>query len=231
MEYCKRYNLKTVNNLRDLGGYQSENGKVTKWQMLLRSANLSKTSMSDLQLLKQMGIRTVIDLRHLDECRKEPDICMGDENIKTVRISLLGELDPIKLGVIPSEPDTATLIHMYIAMMEQCKEQYRLAIEEIAEGLEHGAVLFHCAAGKDRTGIISMFLLSIVGVCQLDIVADYEVSRTYIQNTSEDISGSHYKNMEGLLLFLKEKYGSPVNYLRNIGVREETLTSIYHKML
>lgn len=231
MEYCRRYNLKTIANLRDLGGYESNEGYVTKWHILFRSAKLSNTSKEDMEVLKKMGIRTVVDLRYPVEFKEEPDICVGDKEVELINVSLLGQLDPIKLGVLPWEPDTETLIHMYIPMMEQCGDNYRVALEIIAEALDRGGVLFHCAAGKDRTGIISMFLLSIAGVDELDIVADYEVSRTYIQKASEDISGSNYKNIQMLFDYLTENYGSPVDYLYSIGVSEQVIKKIHNKMV
>lgn len=94
-----------------------------------------------------------------------------------------------------------------------------------------GAAVFHCAAGKDRTGVIAMFLLGIAGVAREDIIADYEVSRTYIRDFTKDISGSHYSNMEKALDEIESRYGGLSPYLRAVGISDGEIAGLREKIV
>ncbi len=76
-----------------------------------------------------------------------------------------------------------------------------------------------------------MFLLGIAGVSREDIIADYEVSRTYIQDFTKDISGSHYSNMEKMLKELDDRHGGLVPYLYALGISEEEMTGLRGKIV
>ena len=86
-----------------------------------------------------------------------------------------------------------------------------------------GAVLFHCAAGKDRTGIFAMLLQALAGVEWADILADYTVSELYLEGRTTDISGSNVHNMRMLRAFLEKEYGSAEKYLLGLGASKKEL--------
>ncbi|WP_020618396.1 tyrosine-protein phosphatase [Paenibacillus daejeonensis] len=225
----KRLPFRHVANVRDLGGYPTLDGGITRYGVFYRSGNLHKASPKEVELIKELGIRTIVDLRYKDECERMPNADLGEE-IETRNISLFADLAPERLAVNHGEPDTQSLIHMYIQVLSDCSDKLYEVFTALAEA-EEGASLIHCAVGKDRTGIVVMFLLAIAGVEEADIIADYEVSRTYIAAYSEDLTGSHYSNIMKLLAYLDEHYGSPARYLESIGVDKKKLESIKSRLV
>lgn len=91
--------------------------------------------------------------------------------------------------------------------------------------------MFHCAAGKDRTGILTMLILSSVGVEREDILVDYQCSSTYITKFTTDISGSNIYNMKWILNWIDREWGGVPEYLRQIGVQSETIQKIKSKFV
>ncbi|WP_010277582.1 tyrosine-protein phosphatase [Paenibacillus senegalensis] len=225
----RRLPFTNVANARDLGGYPTKKGGMTRYGVFYRSGNLHKASSQDVELIRELGISTIIDLRYQDECTHMPNVDLGD-SVTTHNISLFADLSPERLAVKHGEADTQTLIHMYLQVINECSNKLKEVFEVLAS-VEEGASLIHCAVGKDRTGIIVMFLLSLAGVEDVDIVADYEVSRTYIASFSDDLSGSHYSNMSRLLTYIHEKYGSPEGYLESIGIDRDKLERIRKRIL
>lgn len=225
----RRLPFTQVANARDLGGYPTKDGGMTRYGVFYRSGNLHKATDQDVELIKKLGINTIIDLRYETEYGQMPNVDLG-EDVATHHISLFAELSPERLAVNHGEADTQTLIHMYLQVINDCSAQIKEVIEALAS-VDEGASLIHCAVGKDRTGIIVMFLLSLAGVEELDIVADYEVSRTYISSFSDDLTGSHYSNMSRFLTYIREKFGSPEGYLESIGIEKEKLEKIRKRLL
>ncbi len=167
-------------NLRDLGGWATASG-VTAHGCLYRSDRLSGLSDADHRHLEQREIVTVIDLRYEAEVNEHPsrlwstvtnhhEIPMGsdlaDQRSFIERV-LAGDLDGI------SDDDVA---ESYVAMLETHPHQFGGAVEAL---LAPGAALYHCTAGKDRTGLLSMLVLSTVGVSDDDILADFVLSNEY----------------------------------------------------
>lgn len=217
----RRIPFQGIANFRDLGGFPTENG-YTRYHRFFRSTHLAKATVSDLEKLQALRIGTVLDLRHPSEIAVQPD--MIPENTKYMAISLLGPMAPQDIRVNSQVRDTKTLFTMYKQIIENSQSAIREVITFLSETPD--PVLFHCAAGKDRTGLIAMFLLSIVGADRMDIIADYENSRTYIQDFSNDVSGSNYHNMDKLLGYLQNIYGGPVHYLHDIGVSEGVMEKL-----
>ena len=94
-----------------------------------------------------------------------------------------------------------------------------------------GPGLFHCAAGKDRTGIIAMLLLGAVGVSKEDIISDYEMSHNYVRQFTTDISGSHGSNMDKLMGDIEKGFGTAAGFLNACGISEEELTHLKEKFV
>lgn len=215
----KRYPFEGITNFRDLGGYPVRGGGMTRYGVFFRCAHLGNATRKDLAVLRGLGVRKIIDLRYPEDLERVPDAAGEADGFRLVNISLMGDIRPDEIDVIATEKDTRTLRGMYRQIVDHSGRLLVQALREIAD--TEGAVAFHCFNGKDRTGIIAMLLLSLAGVAPCDIVADYEVSHTYIEDYTDDISGSHYENMKWLLAYLNEKFGSPVEYLRRQGLTPE----------
>lgn len=220
----RRIPFEGIANFRDLGGYASSNGTITRWGVFFRSARLDRATDADIETMKALGIHTILDLRMPDEVKRHPDRMRADSGFGWQHHSLL-DIKGDNLKEMMTEPDKIPLMStMYQFMLTENPTGFRRLFEQIADRLQLGPVLFHCTAGKDRTGLIAMFLLSLCGVSKLDILADYQVSATYISELfPEDVTGSDPNHMLKTLEFLNENYGGPVEYLRKIGVSEEAL--------
>ncbi|WP_024345648.1 tyrosine-protein phosphatase [Lacrimispora indolis] len=222
----RRYPMKGIANFRDLGGYFCKDG-VTKWGVFFRSTSLYKATEEDVAIMGQIGISRILDLRYPQERKEMPDVPL--KGADWLGISLLGTLSVEELEVNDKEEDTRTLINMY----RQIIAASRTEIKDSVKALIHarGPALFHCAAGKDRTGILSMLLLGAVGVSKEDIIADYEMSHHYISSFTSDISGSHGSNMHKLLDEIVEQWGSVTGFLLECGISQEDLSNLNEKFV
>lgn len=168
-----RLPLNNITNCRDLGGYGTEDAKATKWHTLLRSSNLLYADKSDMKFLKEYGLTHVIDLRSTEEVENEPNPFMNKDGVKYNHINLL-KVDSIRnLG-----KENLDLETIYVGILENKVELKQ--VFDIILNNSSGATLYHCSAGKDRTGVISMLALGLVGVGLQDIMTNYEVSFTNI---------------------------------------------------
>jgi protein-tyrosine phosphatase len=222
----RRWPFEGVANFRDIGGYPCPGG-MTRYGVFFRSAHLHGATDHDLELMSQAGITSVVDLRYPDEYAGQAD--RVPSGVVVSNCSIMGSVTVGEIRVNSSVPDTRTMIRMYRQIFEAGKGEIARALRVLLGA--SGAAVYHCAAGKDRTGIITMFLLSIAGACREDIVADYEVSHTYIRWFTPDISGSHYSNMEGALDWLGRRYGGATEYLRSVGIAEDELRLLRDKLV
>lgn len=224
---CRRLLMDGVANFRDLGGYACEGG-VTRYNTFFRSTSLWKATKEDIARMESLNITTVIDLRYPHEAEEMPDI-LG-ENMRYHNCSLMGTVPLERLRVVHSSvPDTRTLSRMYRMMLQHGTREILRAFQILADA--EGAVLFHCAAGKDRTGVLAMLLLALEGVEKADIYNDYQCSSLYITEFTDDISGSNVANMQCLIEWMGKKWGSVRRYLENIGVSGEIARKIHAKFV
>lgn len=238
----KRIRLQGADNFRDLGGFETREGKLVCWGKLYRSDSLAYLTNKDVCRLAQLGIRCVIDLR--SELERERDRDVLGEGMRYVVCQLQnGNLDihgSAQDGVMKEFMHSLT--QSYTAMVKENVQYLVRALETLIDALSKGAVVFHCAAGKDRTGVLAAVLYTLLGVSEEDIIADYEVSYTYnlrmIQKLAKVISGfdamlpminSDAQNMRTLLAFFKEIRLE--EYLLNNGLSARKLDDLRSKML
>jgi protein-tyrosine phosphatase len=236
----RRLPLEGACNVRDLGGYGVEGGAATRWNRFLRGDSLHRLTRKDVRILLDYGVRTVIDLRDPPERRAEPSRLEGIAGIAVHKVPLLAELS-LPGGRIPTD-----LGEMYVLCLRRGAKALRRVFEIL--GAEHGgAALFHCAVGKDRTGVVAALLLNLAGVGRQAILEDYAASeanikplveqwsRQYLENPDTgwhpDLLSCRPQNMERMLDFLEEQYGGAAGYLRRAGLEEQTLLAIRARML
>ncbi len=218
-------------NLRDLGGYPVPGGGETAWERLLRGDNPEHLTEEDLRWLLDRDITTVVDLRSEAEAGRKPDQLAGVPDFHYVVCPLL-EADRM-----PNLEDDVGA--GYFRVLEGTDRVAR-ALRTIAAA--PGGVLFHCTAGKDRTGLMAALLLGLVGAVRTDLLADYQVSETYLADAIRQIrekvpdlsafaGASKAEYLSDCLDLLEEKYGSVPDYLRAVGLTEEELTALRGKLL
>lgn len=231
MNFQRRYILENIVNCRDLGGYPSKYG-TTQFGRFIRCGIVARPTDGDIELLKKLNVSTVIDLRGDFEFENQPnDIERLTDN--ATHISLY------ELNMAAAKKSNTTLDFVYEIIVDEYSNNICKALKKIAAAPQ-GAILYHCFLGKDRTGILSMLLLSIAGVCEDDIVADYQLTYTYLENYIRQNSASlwdtapenHYslsQTMRILLAYISKKYGSAIDYILQIGVTQAEIEKIRGK--
>lgn len=246
-----RMALQGTSNTRDIGGYVCSNGRAIKWRKILRSDGLSNITDKDQDLLiTKYNLKKVIDLRTESEIIQNPNIDYSVKNINYINIPLSNGINPNELKKIVNEMNEISvvtdfakiLINSYMDIVDNNQVNIRKTIEEIADVDEEDCVLFHCTAGKDRTGIISMLILGICGASKQDITTNYvqteinmkynkiftnyvnEVNSGIPDNIITDISKARPECIEYAYDYLKNKYGSFHNYFLTLGLTDEFIT-------
>ncbi|NLB37610.1 MAG: tyrosine-protein phosphatase [Clostridiales bacterium] len=233
MKNQRRIPLENIINCRDLGGYPCVDGSVTKFGRVLRAGVPKMPTERDIEALKEYGVSTVIDFRGYAEDEKHASVFSNIESFNYHHISLL--------DINPAETEDASLIEYYKLSVDKYMNNIAKVFKALTQA--NGTVMMHCFFGKDRTGIISAFLLELAGVSMEDIVADYQVSYVYIRQFFEDeeASGSGLiwetnlehlqsseKTISELMRYVKEKFGTVESYLKACGVDGETLKKAAH---
>lgn len=162
-------------NFRDLGGYSSAGGKAVRWCQVFRSDALVLED-TDFHAFERLGIRTVYDLRSERECQEAPDR-LPELAHTVVHVPLVTEDSAPPLDAVLADGE-AFLAQVYLHMLERSAPTIGLIIAGLADNARLPAV-FHCAAGKDRTGLVAAILLAALGVSEEDILEDYELTANY----------------------------------------------------
>jgi protein-tyrosine phosphatase len=180
--------LEGTPNFRDLGGYETYDGRRLKWGKLYRSSKLSGLTDADLHRVKRLGLTLVCDLRHLQEQELEPSR-LGDDHPATHASlpvtpgSLNHFLANLHAGIIAVE-DSSNLMQKinreFVShQIPQYAEMFRLLL------LGDQQVLIHCASGKDRTGFGAALILDVLGVEEEKIIDDYLLTNRYLSLEQE----------------------------------------------
>jgi protein-tyrosine phosphatase len=158
-----------VVNFRDLGRYRTRTGVALRPMMVFRSATLSHLTEEDIVALRHLGVKTVIDLRTAEE-QLAHGVVSRALGARLHHIPIVGQL------WIPEDPTDAAgfLAERYVEMFLECTDRLVEAIETIVR--EPGPVLFHCMAGKDRTGVVAASILDLLEVDDQTILDDYRAS-------------------------------------------------------
>ena len=227
---CPPINLKSLYNLRDLGGYQTKNGDRTVCRRFLRSDAPSGLDQAELATLLDLPVSQVIDLRSQSEIDKQPHDLARLPGVSYHHIPLLGpELEKSLAGL----QDLAglaefTLADLYRYILDMAQPAIGAVMQRLAANKKGGS-LFNCSHGKDRTGLISALLLALAGVSHEHIVHDYKISEillkpwfdTFIKQVPPSShhffrTPAHY--MDNTLQYLADKYETVPAYLALCGV-------------
>lgn len=226
--------LDKMTNTRDLGGYETQEGYYTKSHHYIRASSPANATEGDLEKLYDYGVRVTIDLRSDFEKEAQPTSFKDYRDVENIEINLM---DDAVVKVVPSEvKEYKDLGGVYIYMLEAHQKQIKAVFDVFKDHLYEG-VLFHCSAGKDRTGIIAALLLELAGCYDHDIVKDYsesyannheiiEALKEMMDEDTENFLTSSPRYMMIFLDYLREHYGSAKAYLYQIGMSEEDIEDI-----
>lgn len=250
-------------NFRELGGYKTLSGKTIKYHKLLRTAMLATLDDNDLDFLKNYGVKYDIDFRSKQEVTKHPD---------RVPAGAKYEFDPVfsedltnssksldDLEVAAKDNPNFGFDHMLFAYEDMvksnsAKKAYRKFFKYLLQNTKaDNVVLFHCTAGKDRTGFAAILLLTALGVPLRQIKKDYLLTnittKDFVNNMIErekkrglsknvlqsiyDIQTVQPEYFDHAIKVMNDEYGSVNNYLREVmklsGSDIMKLRSIYLK--
>lgn len=167
-------------NLRDLGGHRAADGRRLRDRCLFRSDQLCALTAEDLDVVVNLGIRVVFDLRNELERNRRPNrLPPGVELLeRSTPASGAGRTleEQIAARDLP-ERDDEYMAGVYIDLLTRLAPELRILVERAVEARER-PLLFHCAAGKDRTGVAAAILLGLLGVPDDAILDDYEATTT-----------------------------------------------------
>ncbi|MFC5821640.1 tyrosine-protein phosphatase [Nonomuraea harbinensis] len=162
-----------IHNFRDVGGYATADGRSVRWQRLYRADSLGWLAGEDLDTFRALRVRTVIDLRHPFEAEKYGRV-PEEHGLAYHNLPIEGRRWDFALY----EEDRGVaryLADRYLKVTENGVANLRTAMETICRA-DSAPVVVHCAAGKDRTGLLLAIVLSLLGVAEDDIVADYALT-------------------------------------------------------
>lgn len=232
---CHLLPMEGAYNIRDLGGYPAENGGVTRKGLFFRADNTANLTPKDVDLLREKGVSLSIDLRSPKETQDWPSKLKGCAGMRYENIVMLDEIS--SNGFRGNFP--ASMAEMYIRNLDGARDSFVQVFRLLIEN--SGAALFHCTAGKDRTGMVSMLLLELAGAPDEVIVADYAATERYMQpvfaKLVEQMKGigvdvpdhalrSEPDSMRRLLAHLRAKYGSARHHLEAGGIAPAELSAL-----
>lgn len=240
MKVAQPLPLDSVWNARDLGGYPTADGGKTASHRFLRSATLHQVTPEDQQALYDYGVRLVVDLRSLLELEDAPNPMKGYRDVVYCNIPLDDEIQAE--GLEGHFPDN--MGEMYVRLLDHNQDAMARVLTQLAAC--QGCALFHCTAGKDRTGVIAMLLLDAAGVDEDTLIADYAATEGYmegmfaVQRAMLDRMGVSYPEgifqsrpdfMRLALDHLRAQYGTALDYFHAIGLAEQTVAHLLDKLV
>jgi protein-tyrosine phosphatase len=240
--------LEAVHNFRDLGGYPTTGGRSTKWRTLFRSDGLYRLrGADDMSRVMQLGLKSVIDLRTEREQREQGIFPIDDIEVTFHHLSIV-DVTWSDTETPEFDDEVEFLVWGYRDMLEIGSSRFADAMHVLAQTDSLPAV-FHCAAGKDRTGVLAALLLSSLGVEDAHICADYgltqdamrrsiawsKVHRPELAERYASIPKAYLaadpRAMQIILTELAQQHGSVRNYVREIGVADATVEALGNLLL
>lgn len=235
--HLRRLPLVGAKNARDLGGYPCPGGAV-RWGLFVRSDCPENLTPRDIEYLTAYGVRDVVDLRRADEGGQFPSRLVGAPGFTVHGISLNNTIHGLDFeGDVPG-----SMAGLYMLLLDGAQDEIRRVMQAMADA--PAGVLFHCAVGKDRTGVIAMLLLKLAGVADADVIADYAITEIYMDEIYGAQQGAFNRqdipafvlrsipaSMERLLRHLWEKYGTAEAFLATCGLPRQAIDTLKARLV
>ncbi len=231
MSPMRHYPFAEVHNFRDLGGYPTNDGRVTAYNTFFRSDSPHLMNVNDQAKIRAMKIRTIVDLRFPAEQHALPSPFFGDATIAYHTRSIIADFGMYNTRLHEGVPK------LYIDVIQHDPKIFA----EIFRVLIHAddATWFYCRVGNVRSGIVAAILLDCVGVPHNEIVTDYMRTALYVApimqimrqeglgNASQELFDvalwPRPENIQVLLYFLRQRYGGSAGYLQDAGITSDEL--------
>jgi protein-tyrosine phosphatase len=250
----RRLPLEGTVNFRDLGGYETIDGRHVKWGKVFRSDHLSRLTDRDIAFLKGMKIQCVCDFRTSTEAQKRPDRFPGDGAGEHLHLPIDNlKFDPTALFEKLKKGDTSWLtreflIDGYILIIDNFAAMWGEVFRRLSDP-DQIPLVFHCTGGKDRAGTCAALILLVLGVPEDTVIFDHGLSNIFIVDVLDriyaqfDSYGIEREKIapyftappyciEALLAHLRDKYGSAIAYLQSkAGVTEEMFAQVRRHLL
>jgi len=234
--------LRGAANYRDIGGYLTDDGHAVRWGIVYRSDALGKIDASDLDYIGGTGVKLAIDLRSDGEVTAVPDVVADGSRIAYRRGPIELPVDLKQLLQSGTIVDEAYMLTLYEHAVDKYAAVYAQLVSDLADASTR-PVVFHCTAGKDRTGIAAALVLSALGVSDEVIAQDFALTDTYLgkmvaeqeallrtQGIDPARLGVLFKSPPALiratLTYVRDKYGSVEAYLRVGGLDAATFARV-----
>ena len=240
----RKIHLEIAHNVRHLGGHPTAAGHETTATDLVRSGSLHELTESGLAALADLGVRLVVDFRSDIEHETYPTPDLASYDITVIEAPVVqADYSPGALARRDEYPGHAATYRQFLT---EGGGAYRTLFETIATA--SGPVLFHCAVGKDRTGVAAALLLELAGVPDEHIVADYALSTTELEPIVEErmdrfeeygisietgrmMMAAPPRDMDLTLDFIRSRWGSVAGYLGALGLAPATIEAVRARML
>jgi protein-tyrosine phosphatase len=218
--------LQGASNFRDLGGYPTRDGRLTRWRHIFRSNHLGQLTAADIEIVRALGVKSAFDFRGVEE--RAAGLCVVDE---------------IAVHSLPIEPTVVAALREQLAAgkltapvaLEIMRESYRNYVRHNTHSFrtlfghlleDHAPLVIHCTAGKDRTGFASALILHVLGVADEIIAEDYLLTNQYyrrdataatdlpddVRNTIGSVEASY---LAAAFDAVAAEYGDLESYLRD----------------
>ena len=223
-------------NFRDLGGYATLGGGATQYGRFYRADCLSKLGEADIETLVDQDICTVVDLRHESELARAANPLAQHPDFEYYNISLVdGAAGPNDMDAMPE-----SLAQMYKDLADNAQPQLE-RVFRILLYKEDGGAVFHCAAGKDRTGVVAALLLMLAGVSDKLVVDDYAATYPLMRpvfdsqlaeaaahgmNVPAYLFQSEPENMRQFIEHINAAYGGAENYFETLGFSRDEIEAL-----
>jgi protein-tyrosine phosphatase len=246
-DYEKRHHpFEGCFNFRDIGGYPTADDRRVRWGRYYRAGRQDRMTAADLARLESLGIRTQIDLRRPDEVEEQGPGPLVELGAEYHNIPVIPEGGTERLSQLVG--DTLISGRRYLGYLEFGPESWIRLFDLLATADRH-PILLHCTAGKDRTGVSTAFLLAVLGVDRRWIEADYALTNVDVprhmdylerigglpagldREAMTRLAGIPAEAMGDFLDGVEARWGGPVEYLRSIGIGDDTFDAVRRAFL
>jgi protein-tyrosine phosphatase len=222
-------------NFRDIGGYPTNRHKQVKWRKVFRSGNLASLTDNDHRILREIGIQSICDFRSAEEIARQPNRLPEKTSLQYLHLPIVNKtMEPTEAVTRIMKGDIGWftqdfMVNAYIEKIEAFPDVWHLFFKYLCRR-SFRPLLFHCTAGKDRTGVCAALILLCLGVSEKWVIHDHALSNIYnakqtqkIQDNLRKVGVDPEKLMDYLtapksaivavIEHINNKYGSARDYL------------------